>query len=44
VHLMLMDLVEPLAVGEQFELTLTLERAGAVPVSVEVRDEAPSAG
>ncbi len=41
-HLMLMDLVEPLAVGEQFELTLNLEQAGAVPVSVEVRDEAPS--
>lgn len=43
-HLMLMELVEPLAVGDQFELKLTLEQAGEIPVSVEVRDSAPAGG
>ena len=43
-HLMLMGLVEPLTVGSQIELVLNLENAGEVPLTVEVRDEAPDAG
>lgn len=42
-HLMLMELVEPLEVGDTVELVLSLETAGEVPVTVEVRDEAPAA-
>ncbi len=39
-HIMLMDLAEDLVTGEEFTLTLELEHAGAVTVSVEVRDHA----
>jgi copper(I)-binding protein len=41
---MLMELAEPLELGDTVELVLTLEAAGEVPVTVEVRDEAPTAG
>jgi copper(I)-binding protein len=37
-HLMLLDLKQPLKVGEKFPLTLTFERAGAVLLSVVVED------
>jgi hypothetical protein len=40
-HIMLLDLAEPLVSGETFELTLTFERAAAQTVDVEVRDDAP---
>jgi periplasmic copper chaperone A len=43
-HVMLMELAEPLAVGDTFDLVLTLETAGDVPVTVEVRDSAPAMG
>lgn len=37
-HLMLLDLKQPLRVGERFPLTLTFEDAGTVLVSVTVED------
>ncbi|MDQ2961893.1 MAG: copper chaperone PCu(A)C [Pseudomonadota bacterium] len=37
-HLMLVDLKQPLKVGEKFPLTLTFERAGGVLISVPVED------
>jgi periplasmic copper chaperone A len=37
-HLMLLDLKQPLKVGEKFPLTLTFERSGAVLISVVVED------
>ena len=37
---MLIDLVEPLKLGDTFELTLMFEKAGEKTVSVEVK-EAP---
>ena len=37
-HLMLLDLKQPLKIGEKFPLTLTFERAGAVLVSIPVED------
>jgi len=40
-HVMLLQLADPLEVGEVFDLTLMLENAGEVTVAVEVRDEAP---
>lgn len=40
-HVMLLDLAEPLVVGETLELTLTFEEAGEQVVTVEVRDAAP---
>lgn len=40
-HVMLMGLVDPLEVGDEFDVTLTLENAGDVVVTVEVRDDAP---
>lgn len=40
-HVMLLDLVEPLVVGETLELTLTFEGAGEQVVTVEIRDAAP---
>ncbi len=45
-HLMLMDLPRPLAVGERFEVTLEFERAGLlrVPVAVIALDATPPAG
>ena len=40
-HIMLLDLVEPLAVGTTIELTLTFEQAGEVVLTVDVLDTAP---
>ncbi len=40
-HIMLLELVEPLVMGESFDLTLDFANAGPVTVSVEVRTEAP---
>lgn len=40
-HLMVFDLVEPLEVGDRFEVTLSFERAGDVTVTADVRDSAP---
>ena len=40
-HVMLMGLSEALTEGETYQITLELERAGAIPVQVEVR--APTA-
>jgi copper(I)-binding protein len=37
-HLMLLDLKQPLKVGEKFPLTLTFARGGAVLISVVVED------
>ncbi len=38
-HVMLLDLVAPLAAGDTFDLELTFENAGVMTVAVEVRDE-----
>jgi copper(I)-binding protein len=38
-HVMLMQLAEPLAAGDEFTVTLTFENAGEVDVDVTVRDE-----
>ena len=40
-HVMLIDLVAPLEIGQTFDVTLTFEKAGDVVVPVEVRDDAP---
>lgn len=40
-HVMLIDLVSPLEIGQTFDVTLTFETAGDVVVSVEVREDAP---
>ena len=40
-HVMLIDLVAPLEIGQTFDVVLTFETAGDVTVTVEVRDEAP---
>jgi copper(I)-binding protein len=40
-HVMLIDLVAPLEIGQTFDVTLTFEKAGAVIVPVEVREDAP---
>lgn len=40
-HVMLVDLVGPLEVGEEFDLTLDFENADSVTVTVEVRENAP---
>lgn len=40
-HVMLLDLVEPLVVGDSFELTLVFEGAGELTVTADVRDMAP---
>ena len=40
-HVMLIDLVAPLELGQTFDVVLTFETAGDVTVPVEVRDEAP---
>lgn len=40
-HIMMLDLVEPLEMGTTIELTLTFEQAGDVVVTAEVRDMAP---
>jgi copper(I)-binding protein len=40
-HIMLLGLVEPLEVGDEFDVTLSLESGDELVVAVEVRDEAP---
>jgi periplasmic copper chaperone A len=40
-HVMLADLVEPLAVGDEFELTLRFAEADDVIVDIEVAESAP---
>lgn len=40
-HIMLLDLTEPLQSGETFDLTLQFETAGEMVVEIEVSDEAP---
>ena len=40
-HIMLLGLVEPLELGDEFDVTLTLETGDEIVVGVEVRDEAP---
>ena len=40
-HIMMLDLVEPLEMGTTIEITLTFEQAGEVVVDAEVRDLAP---
>jgi periplasmic copper chaperone A len=37
-HVMLMGLIEPLQVGQTFEVTLTFEHAGEIVVTAEVRE------
>lgn len=40
-HVMLLDLAEPLETGDEFELTFTQDDGEEFSVTVEVRDEAP---
>ncbi|MBI5157651.1 MAG: copper chaperone PCu(A)C [Acidimicrobiia bacterium] len=40
-HLMFVDLVAPLEIGDTFEVTLQFERAPDIVVEFEVREEAP---
>ncbi len=40
-HIMLLDLVNPLELGQTVEVTLTFANAGSITVVAEVRDEAP---
>lgn len=40
-HIMLLDLAEPLEVGDTFDVTLDFEDADDLVVTVEVRDSAP---
>lgn len=40
-HIMLIDLVAPLEVGSEIELTLTFENAGDITLTVPVRESAP---
>ena len=40
-HVMIIDLVAPLEMGQVFDVTLTFDKAGDVVVPVEVRDDAP---
>lgn len=40
-HVMLVDLADPLQRGESFEVTLTLASGESLTVDVEVRDDAP---
>jgi copper(I)-binding protein len=40
-HIMLLDLVEPLAVGTSIDIVLTFEKSGEQTVTAEVRDTAP---
>lgn len=40
-HIMLLELVGPLEVGQRFEVTLTFADAGEIVVMAEVRDDAP---
>ncbi len=40
-HIMLMELKSPLKVGDKIKLTLTFEKAAAMTIDAEVRDQAP---
>lgn len=40
-HIMLLDVVKPLEIGQKFDVTLNFENAGEQVVEVEVREEAP---
>ena len=40
-HIMLLDLVEPLATGDSFDVVLEFEQFGDVTVTADVRDTAP---
>ncbi len=40
-HIMLLDLAEPLELGDTFDVTLDFETAADLVVTVEVRDSAP---
>jgi hypothetical protein len=40
-HVMLIDLVAPLTVGQKFDVTLRLESGATVTTEVEVREDAP---
>ena len=40
-HVMLIDLVAPLEIGQEFDVVLTFANAGEVTVTVVVADEAP---
>ena len=40
-HIMLLDLVAPLEIGQTFTITLSFEQAGSVEVPVTVGDDAP---
>jgi len=42
-HVMLLDLKQPLAVGEEIPMTLTFERAGTINVTVNVESMVPPA-
>ena len=41
VHMMLIDLKQPLVAGQHFPLTLTFERAGKIPIEVTVTKTEP---
>jgi copper(I)-binding protein len=41
-HIMILDLVEPLMLGQEFTVELQLESGGSVPVEVVVADTAPT--
>jgi periplasmic copper chaperone A len=43
-HVMLFGLTDDLEVGDEIELTLVFEQAGAISVTAEVRDHVPSHG
>jgi copper(I)-binding protein len=40
-HIMLLQIAEPLELGQKFDVTLSFENAGETLVEVEVREEAP---
>jgi len=40
-HVMMMDLAKPLKSGDSFTLTITLQKAGTITVTVPVQDSAP---
>jgi copper(I)-binding protein len=40
-HIMLLDLAEPLELGQQVDLTLVFENAGEVAVTAEIRAAQP---
>ena len=40
-HVMMLELADPLEVGDTFELTLVTDAGDEIPITVEVRDDAP---